>query len=133
MCKLKILFVPLLASIVIGIGLAQEEDMDWKGYNDNLLRFLRSNDDSLKILAMQSIILHGDKVNVNQEVYTIYNIYRSHKNEKVRQLALVALYKINNVWVLKNLIKDYYKETNLVIRGQIASILKENPVLYAVR
>ncbi|KPL17369.1 MAG: hypothetical protein AMS26_01070 [Bacteroides sp. SM23_62] len=133
MCKLKILFVPLLASILIGIGLAQEEDMDWKGYNDNLLRFLRSNDDSLKILAMQSIILHGDKVNVNQEVYTIYNIYRSHKNEKVRQLALVALYKINNVWVLKNLIKDYYKETNLVIRGQIASILKENPVLYAVR
>ena len=133
MCKLKILFVPLLASIVIGIGLAQEEDMDWKGYNDNLLRFLRSNDDSLKILAMQSIILHGDKVNVNQEVYTIYEIYRSHTNEKVRQLALVALYKINNVWVLKNLIKDYYKETNLVIRGQIASILKENPVLYAVR
>jgi hypothetical protein len=133
MCRLRILFVPLLACILSGIGFAQEELVDWESYSDELVKFLRSDEDSLKILAMQRIIFHADKVNVNQEVYTIYNIYRSHKNEKVRQMALVTIYKINNVWVLKNLINDYYREPNLVIRGQIASILKEKPILSAVR
>jgi hypothetical protein len=122
-----------MACIIIGIGFAQEELVDWESYSDNLVKFLRSDEDSLKILAMQRIIFHADKVNVNQEVYTIYNIYRSHKNEKVRQMALVTLYKINNVWVLKNLIDDYYKEPNPVIRGQIEAILKEKPILSAVR
>jgi hypothetical protein len=62
----------------------------------------------------------------------IYEIFSSHEDPKLRQLALMALYKLNCMWCLKNLVDDIYEETDPIIRHQIATILKEKPILYAM-
>ncbi|MEE9117248.1 MAG: hypothetical protein V3U02_01470, partial [Calditrichia bacterium] len=79
------------------------------------------------------IIMYADSLTVDQMASNIYQIYSSHENAKVRQFALVALYKMNNIWILKNLVDDIYSESNPIIRNQIAFILEEKPSLYALR
>ena len=132
MRSLSTVFVSLLAMTLIVNGFAQEEKVDWDMFSVNLIWGLTSGNDGLERSALRFIIKYSDSLNVNEMSSNIYEIFSSHEDPKVRQLALVALNKLNCMWCLKNLVDDIYKETDPIIRHQIATILNEKPILYAM-
>ena len=73
--------------------------------------------------------MNPELVNANHVGHDIYRMYRNHKNDKIRQMALVSLYKMEHYFLLKNLKDDLYKEKNREIRKQIYAILGKMPVL----
>ena len=129
MLRPNILTVVLLSALFLIPVFAQNEMITWDGDSDALVTFLKSDNDNLKIFAMQQIILNTDRVKVTRVSHHVYNVFRNHTNDKVRQLALVTLYKLNHIFILKNLVDDYYSESNPKIRMQIAYILEKMPVL----
>ena len=108
---------------------AQSDVLIWNGNSEELVEFIKSNDENKKVFALQKIIMNPEIVNANYVAYDIYRMYRNHKNDKIRQMALVALYKMEHYNLLKNLKDDLYKEKNPKIRGQIKVILDKMPVL----
>jgi hypothetical protein len=132
MSRLSTVFISLLAMTIISGGFAQEGKVDWDMFAENLSWGLKSGNEGLEQSAMRFIIKYADSLDINEMSPNIYQVFSSHENPKVRQLALVTLYKMNCVWCLKNLVDDIYEETDPIIRHQIAAILKEKPVLYAL-
>jgi len=128
----KIFVVSLLALVIVTDCFAQQPT-EPNQFRDDLIQFIKSNDEGLKILALQMIIVNPDQVRSSGIAYDIYAIFRTHPNDGVRQLALNAIYRMNYVWLLQKLTDDYYSETNPLIRRQIAAILKKYPVLVAMR
>ena len=108
---------------------AQSDPLIWNGNSEELVKFIKSNDENKKVFALQKIIMNPEIVNANHVAYDIYRMYRSHKNDKIRQMALVSLYKMKHYFLLKNLKDDLYKEKNPEIRWQIKVILNKMPVL----
>ena len=123
--------IPLLVILVFSTGFAGEEDVDLNKLNEGLVMAVRSDHEGLQLSALMLIIEHSDKLKVDQLSNDIYNIYSSHENDKFRQLALIALHKMNNRRILKNLVFDIDNESNPIIRHQIATILNEMPPFYA--
>jgi len=133
MSRFSTVFISLLAMTLISTGFAQEGKVDWEMFGENLVWGLTSENEGLQRSAMKFIIKYADSLDINEASPNVYQIFSSHENSKVRQLALVTLYKMNCMWCLKNLVDDIYKETDPIIRHQIATILKEKPILYAMR
>lgn len=133
MWKSILFYLTFLAITSATLSFAQDQAVDWGQASAEVSAYLKSDHDSLKILAMQRIIVNPDKFKLNSEVYTIYDIYRNHKKDPMRQLALVCLYRMKYSWILKNLANDVYTEKNPTIRKQIIAILRDQPILTALR
>lgn len=113
---------------------------EWNTFSDNLVQALQSNNDGLKVSAMQLIIKHADKVWVQDATFQLYQIFKNHENPRMRQLALVTLDKIKSTWFMNELRNDLADETNPTLRHQILAILygekegvKQQQVFYASR
>ena len=113
---------------------------DWNTFSDNLVKALQSDNDGLKISAMQLIIKYGDKVWVHDATFQVYQIFKEHENPRMRQLALVTLYKMNSEWFKHELPKDLAEETSPALRHQMMAMLygekegvNQTQVLYASR
>jgi hypothetical protein len=128
MKKLVIVSVVLALSVVFSNAIASDE---WNTFSDNLIQALRSDNDGLKASAMQLIIKHQGKLWVHDGAYDIYVIFREHENEKMRQLALVTLYTMQNRWFLDSLRDELDRETSPAIRHQMLAILccQKNPAI----
>lgn len=128
MKKLVIVSLVLALSLVFSNASASDE---WNTFSDNLVQALRSDNDGLKASAMQMIIKHEGKVWVHDAAYDVYVIFKEHENPKMRQLALVALYKMQNDWFLESIKDDFEEETNPAIRHQLLAIMccKSNPAI----
>jgi hypothetical protein len=133
MSRFSSLFISLLAMTIISGVFAQEGKVKWDMFSENLIWGITSGNSGLERSAMCFIIKYADSLDVDEISPNIYQIFSSHENPKVRQLALVALNKMNCMWCLKNLVDDVYKETDPIIRHQIETILKEKPILYSLR
>jgi len=106
---------------------AQEaEKIDWNAYSKNLVMAVKSNNDGLKYSAMQQIIRYAENLNVSQARYEIMDVFLKSENIKVRQLALVALSKINHPLDLGLLERQINFEENEVVKKQIAAVLVES-------
>jgi hypothetical protein len=126
-------FQIILATLVLFLSatfvFAQSDVLIWNGSSEELEKYIKSKDENKKVFALQKIIMNPENINTNYFAHDIYRMYRSHKNEKLRQMALVTLYKMKHYNLLKNLRNDLYTEKNLQIRKQIYSILEKMPVL----
>ena len=118
----KLISITLVFVVVLMFGQAKASD-EWNTFSDNLVLALQCDCDGLKASAMQLIIKHADKVWVHDAAFDLYQIFKYHENERMRQLALVTLYKINNEWFLGELKKDLKDETSPAIRHQMLAIL----------
>ncbi len=124
------ILISLIALVLLTeFTFAQSDVLIWNGSSEELVEFIKSNDENRKVFALQKIIMNPEIVNANYVAYDIYRMYRNHKNDKIRQMALVALYKMEHYNLLKNLKDDLYKEKNPEIRKQIYAILDIMPVL----
>ena len=126
----KLVIVSLVFALAMIFSNASASD-EWNTFSDNLVQALRSDNDGLKASAMQMIIKHQGKVWVHEAAYDIYVIFKEHENAKMRQLALVALYKMQNDWFLDSIKADFEEETNPAIRHQLLAIMccTSNPAI----
>jgi superfamily II DNA helicase RecQ len=107
--------------------MAEEPDqVDWDKFSKNLVKSLKSSNQGVQLSAMQLVIRYGDKVDVGSARHDVMRVFRSHKNQKVRQLALVTLYTINNKWSMGYLEMHYRFEEDPVIKKHLAAILVES-------
>jgi hypothetical protein len=127
----KLLIVSMLLAVSMFFSNASAAD-EWNSFSDNLIQALRSDNDGLKASAMQMIIKHEGKLWVHEAAYDIYVIFREHENVKMRQLALVTLYKMQNDWFLASLKDELEREPSPAIRHQILAILccQKNPAIH---
>jgi len=100
-------------------------NVDWDKFSNSLVKSLKSDNEGVRLSAMQLVIKYGDKVNVSSARYEVMDTFMNHDNQKVRQMALVTLYKINNVFDMGLLERQYKFEEDPVIQNQLAAILIE--------
>jgi len=129
MKKNQFLITTLTFILLSGIIFGQSDILIWNETAEELAQFIKSKDDNKKVFALQRIIENPKIVNSNDLVYDIYRIYKNHQNDRLRQMALMALYKTEYFFLLKNLKDDLYQERNPKIRYQIYKILEKMPVL----
>ena len=103
---------------------AQEKvKKDWDAYSKELVKSLKSPIEGVKLSAMQRIIQYSDSLEVAGGGGMIWDIFKNNKNQKVRQLALVALSKMDNSLYTGKLSLHYRFEENQVIKNQLAFFL----------
>ena len=135
------LTVLALATVFFSLSsvLADEPaDIKWDQFSKGLVQALQSENDGLRLSAMQMVIKYGNKVDVGAARYDVMDTFLYSKDRRVRQLALVALSKINNTFDMGLLERQISFEEDPVIKNQIAAVLIaadriSAPVKYAVR
>lgn len=128
MKRLSLILIVLLVSIPIlafSGEKAGDDQVDWNAFGKNLVKAIASGNEGLQRSAMRLIIRHADKVDVGQAVFDLVQIYRTNKDEKVRQLAVVTLYRIQNKWAMGFLKRDLKFEESPVLHKQILACLNE--------
>jgi hypothetical protein len=124
---LKILLMILLMFYIFfySNSLAGDQPDKWQKASKNMVHALKNGPDGLKQSVLQNIIRYSDHLQVDEAVFEIMSIYRSHPDERVRQLALVALYKMNNNWALSFLERAIKFERSPKLRKSICAILHQ--------
>jgi hypothetical protein len=70
--------------------------IDWKAYSTNLIEAIKSSNEGLQLSAMQKVIKSSDSLDVALARYVVMDVFMNNKDQKVRQLALATLIKIDN-------------------------------------
>lgn len=104
---------------------ASEKAINWKHVSKNLVRALSSENEGLRQSAMHFYIENADKLDIDVAVYDVMRVYRNHKDERVRKLALVTLYKMQNKWALEFLKVDLRFQDSQELKKMVAAILQE--------
>lgn len=112
----------VLAMFTFNAFATEESEAKWDDFSKNLVKALTSENNGIQKSAMQMVIKHGDKVDVNDAAYDVLYVFRTDENQKVRQLALSTLAKINNDQVNYLLKRQIKFEANPVIRKQLEAI-----------
>ncbi len=103
---------------------ALSKKADWDVFSKNLVQAIKHGNEGLKCSAMQLIIKHADSVDVNEAVWDIMAIFKHHENPKVRQLAMVTLYKMKHDWAMFYLKRNLQFESNEAIYKQNRKIVR---------
>lgn len=112
----------VLAMFTFNAFATEESEAKWDDFSKNLVKALTSENNGIQKSAMQMVIKHGDKVDVNDAAYDVLYVFRTDENQKVRQLALSTLAKINNDQVNYLLERQIKFEADPVIRKQLEAI-----------
>lgn len=122
----------LLAFVMFGAtlvawsnGTAQERAINWKAVGKNLVRALASENEGLRQSAMEFFVRHSDQLDIQAAVYDVMRVYRNHKDVRVRKLALVTLYKMQNKWALEFLKIDLRFQDDKELKRMVAAIVRE--------
>lgn len=112
----------VLAMFTFNAFATEESEAKWDDFSKNLVKALSSENNGIQNSAMQMVIKHGDKVDVNDAAYDVLYVFRTDENQKVRQLALSTLAKIDNDQVNYLLERQIKFEADPVIRKQLEAI-----------
>ena len=104
---------------------AQEREINWKLVSKNLVRALASENEGLQQSAMEIFVRHADRLDINAAVYDVMRVYRNHPSPRVRKLALVTLYKMQNKWAMEFLKLDLRFQDDETLKRMVAAILLE--------
>ncbi|NUO82405.1 hypothetical protein HUU05_20205, partial [candidate division KSB1 bacterium] len=72
-----------------------------------------------------SFVRHSDQLDIQAAVYDVMRVYRNHKDVRVRKLALVTLYKMQNKWALEFLKIDLRFQDDKELKRMVAAIVRE--------
>jgi len=119
----KLLFVLLANLFCFSFLFAGNGKDKWQTFSENLTQSLKSENPGVKYSAMQLIIEYSEDVNVQDGVYDVMREFRNNKDQKVRKLALITLYKMKNDWAIDFLKRQYKYEDNNEIKNTISCIV----------
>jgi len=95
------------------------ERTDWKAFGENLINAVASENQGLKVSAMQHMITYHQYLDVKDATFDLLRIYRLHPEQRMRQLAAVTLEYVGNSWGKDFLKRNIKFEKNEVIMRQI--------------
>ncbi len=121
--KNQVLVFTMLALFLASAFATASETVDWNDYSKKLVTSLKSDNEGVKLSAMQQVITYSDKVNVDAAIHEIVKVYRTHEDVKVRQLALTTIHKTQNSWAMDFLKRNLAHESSPVLKAQIYHIL----------
>ena len=121
--KFTTLILILVICLFVTQGISGENDNKWNKASKNMVAGLKDGNDGLKQSIMQNVIRFSDSLDVDEAVFDIMSIYRDHEDEGMRQLALIALYKMKNSWALSFLERAIKFEKSDRLRKSICAIL----------
>ncbi|UCE05190.1 MAG: hypothetical protein JSW07_16445 [bacterium] len=106
---------------------APKKKTDWKAFSENLCKALASSNTGLQMSAMRQIISYADSLNVNKAVFDVMRFYNDgRQDEKVRQMALMTLYKMQNKWAIGFLRRAVNFENSPKLKSQIYWIIEKS-------
>ena len=123
-----IIFAILVFSCILifsHVSFAQQK-VDWDMFSKNLVKALKTPNTGLQVSAMQKVITYADKLDISDAALALVRLYRNHKDERVRQLALVAINATNNDWAAGIVKRDYNFEKSAKIKRVMAAIIAAN-------
>jgi len=95
----------------------------WKAFSVNLVKALLSDNEGLKLAALQHVINYGDAVNVEAAKFEIVRLYRDHEKERVRRMAVVALGAMHDEWAIDFLKRSVEFEPSDEVRQTMQAVL----------
>ncbi len=113
----------LLSFFVFGFA-GDKDNTDWPEFSKQLLEAVKSPNTGIHASAMQQMIQYYDSLKIDAARYDIMDLFLKSDHQGVRQLALVALQKINNSFDMGYLQLHYLYETDSSIKNQLASVLQ---------
>jgi hypothetical protein len=116
---LAVLLSLFLSQVAFAGDNSRLDKVNWEAFSANLVEGLTMNNDGVRQAALQHIITYEKRLDVNDAVFDIVRIYRFHKNERFRQLAVVALTKVENDYAAYYLKRSLKFEKNPTIHRQI--------------
>lgn len=118
------IFIFCLTQFLFASDKNRLEKVNWAAFSKNLVNGLTFENDGVRQAVLQHIITYADYLDVDDGVLDMMRIYRHHRNEKFRQLAVVALTKTHNNWAMGFLKRNIKFEKNPTIRRQIIECLR---------
>lgn len=116
-------FALLIIGILVVSIMAQSADRidktNWKAFSENLINAVSSDNQGLKVSAMQHMITYQKYLDVRDATFDLIRIYRLHPDERMRQLAAVTLESVGSSWGKDFLKRNVRFEKNEVIKRQI--------------
>ena len=128
---MKNILTVLKRALIIGFLLlpaltfAQKPTTDWDSFSKNIEKALSSDNIGLQKSAMQQIIRYGDYLDVKDAAFDIMDVYRYNKNDRVRHLAMVTIYKMDYKMGLDFIIRNLRFEDYEPIKDRIYAIMHE--------
>jgi hypothetical protein len=92
----SLMLVAIVSVFLWSTGYAQVQSVDWDVFGKNLVKAIQNDNEGLQQSAMQMIIRYGENLNVKSAAFDVVHIFRTEKDPKVRHLAMVALYYMQN-------------------------------------
>ena len=125
--SIALIAVILFSFFSIAALSAQEKiKTDWDAFSKELLKSIDSSNEGVQLSALQRIIQYSDSLNIANARYSVMNIFMKNEDQKIRQLALAALSKINNPLDMGRLELHFKWEKDPVIKMHISFVLLEN-------
>lgn len=113
----------LIALLISQVALAGEnsrlDKVNWEAFSKNLVNGLTMENDGIQQTVLKHIITYGDRLDVRDAVFDIIRIYKFNKDQRHRQMAVVALAKINTRFASYFLKRSIKFEANPTIRRQL--------------
>jgi len=72
----------------------------WDTFSKGIVHAMQSDNDGLRMSALQQISRYGENLEVDELVFDIVRIYRNSKDSQARILALSALSSMRNDWAM---------------------------------
>ncbi len=113
------------AALSAGESRASDKAINWKLVSKNLVRSLASDNEGLRQSAMHFFIENADKLDIDRAMFDVMRVYHHHSELRMRKLALVTLYKMQNKRVIEFLKTDLRFENSEQLKHMIAAIVQE--------
>lgn len=117
--------VGVMGMLFLCVSQVQAQQTDWEAFGKNLVKAIQTGNAGLQQSAMQLIIRHADNLDVDAAGLDILHIFRKSDNPKVRQLAMVTLFKMQHKYAMFYLKRNLAFEKDECIRKQCCCILQE--------
>jgi len=101
-------------------------EQDWKSYGERLTEALESENAGVQQSALRLAAYYGDRLQMGRRAaISAVRLYRDDRDPKVRQMAVVALARINHPWGIDFLTRSLEFEDSTDIERTIRHALQE--------
>lgn len=104
-------------------------EADWRTFSQNLVVGLASDNEGLKLSALQMIVEYGDRLDVRAAEYDVVRLFRGHPDRQVRRLAAIACSRLHSNWAMGFLRMSEPFEPDARVRATIQSIVRNQALL----
>ena len=98
------------------------EAADWQAFSQNLVTALASDNEGVKLSALQLVVHYGDRLDVRAAQFEVAKLFRSHQDQRVRRLAAVACSRMKSPWAMGFLRLSEPFERDAQVRATIRSL-----------